>query len=75
MTATEDVVQHRDDDHAAVHDHAPVHRLLVDGRRQGEEGEDEDGQQERQGADVDGHAKPAQGPAMGRQGVAPQTLQ
>ena len=75
MPAPDQVVDGRKSKHTKVHHHTPIHCFRVYRACQREEGKDEDGKQESQSGDIDGHAEAAKGPSPRRQGLTPDTLQ
>lgn len=75
VSATEDIVQNGDDYDSTVHDHTPVHCLLVHTGGEREESEDENREQKSQRGNVDGHSETAQRPPMRREWLAADTLE
>jgi hypothetical protein len=75
LPAIDQIVHRGEQDHAAEHETAPVHRAGDDGRGQREEDEDEERAEEAEGGDVDGHAEAAEGPAARGQRLPADTLQ
>lgn len=55
LLAARDIINRRENRDATEHSHIPIHRLAIDRPPRGEEAEDKEGNQERQGDHVHRH--------------------